>query len=450
MKKKIAKVLERVLPFLLTLTITVSVLVCMTVSASAAESDLSNNGWYDALDYGTLIDSNGNAVDNQFFVLNGYYLFGVDLPTENTLYAADILLSIDGNGGNVNYDQMEIQFVWHDSGAYTNLEIIPIGNNLYRAFGDVPDGNYSAFDIRFWNHDGNIYYINVLSLNVSIAEITFFKEIGNISLQSNGGSSNASMPNINSSAALVQYWSTSTPYTGTVTFNTWRRYDYVDFFLGIDVDTITSVSASDTYGNILPFSVSYLADSTGSRAFMRIRLDLTGMDKTMDVTNVYYPYIQITGEATGEFSLSLKSVVGHVVVPTPDPDVFWYTKLFNTIGSWFSNLGKWLSDGFQSVVDAISNFVSGSPEQQQQVADAVDKMEQSSNALGQLGDQMNSVEKPAPSDMNVSPNAMIPDTALTAYTTPITYLWHNSTLVAMLTIVVTLVLVSWVFFGKKV
>lgn len=441
MKSKITKVLERVLPFLLTLTITVSAFLCMTVSVSADEYD-SNSGWFDVLDYGTLLDGFG-IDDGTFFPLTGYQPFGVELPVETTLYSVDMVLSMDGN---IDLTQFNIQFVWQASGAYTSLRVIHIGENLYRAYGNVPSGNYRSFDIRFWNYDGQTYYIDVKSLRVQTVETTSFPEVGTVKLSSAGGIDEGTMRDPNTIYPAFNYSATGTTFYCSIWSDNWKKYDYIDFYVTATVDSINSITCNDGVNNY-PYEIGYLDGDNGTWTSAIIRVDLSGLDRA----NMNYPpVVLIRGYGTGQFSVTLHSVTGHVLVDAPDQQVYWWTKLFDNIGSWFFNLGQWMSEGFQSVVDAISTFVSGSPEQQQQVADAVDKMEQSSDALGQLGDQMNSVEKPAPSDMNVSPNSMIPDTALMAYTAPITYLWQNNTLVAMLTIVVTLVLVSWVFFGKKV
>jgi hypothetical protein len=102
----------------------------------------------------------------------------------------------------------------------------------------------------------------------------------------------------------------------------------------------------------------------------------------------------------------------------------------------------------QNQTNQNNTIINGTPEQNQQVGDANDKMESAGDKLGDLNDQMQ-VEKPDTEDMDVSIDSLVPGTSILAYTQPILEFWENPTLKAMLIIVMTLVLVSWVMFGKK-
>lgn len=97
----------------------------------------------------------------------------------------------------------------------------------------------------------------------------------------------------------------------------------------------------------------------------------------------------------------------------------------------------------------LEDLLQGTPEQNQAADEAVGTLQGSGNKLNDLNDSLNSVEKPDVSEFDVSIDSLIPSTSLTALTTPILAFWENDTLKAMLVIVLTLVLVSWVFFGKK-
>lgn len=96
----------------------------------------------------------------------------------------------------------------------------------------------------------------------------------------------------------------------------------------------------------------------------------------------------------------------------------------------------------------MDEILNGTPEQNEQISGAVGEMGSAGDKLGDLSDQMQ-VEHPDASNMNVSINSFIPETSLLAYTGPILAFWENDSLQAMLIIVLTLVLVSWVMFGKK-
>lgn len=97
----------------------------------------------------------------------------------------------------------------------------------------------------------------------------------------------------------------------------------------------------------------------------------------------------------------------------------------------------------------LGDMVNGTPEQNQQAQDVVGGLNSSTDKLGQLGDTMASVEKPTIDSNKISAGSLVPSTSLVVLSSPFQALWENNQLLAMLTIVVTLVLVSWVFFGKK-
>ena len=103
----------------------------------------------------------------------------------------------------------------------------------------------------------------------------------------------------------------------------------------------------------------------------------------------------------------------------------------------------------EDIGDQIGSAINGTPQQNQQAQDAVGGLNSSTDKLGQLGDQMSSVEKPTIDSNKISAGSLVPSTSLVVLSSPFQALWENKQLLAMLTIVVTLVLVSWVFFGKK-
>lgn len=97
----------------------------------------------------------------------------------------------------------------------------------------------------------------------------------------------------------------------------------------------------------------------------------------------------------------------------------------------------------------LDDIVNGTPEQNEQIDNAVDEMQGAVDRLEQAGEAMNSIERPDMSDIDISIDSFVSQTSLLAYTSPILVFWENETLLAMVTMVATLVLVSWVFFGKK-
>lgn len=98
----------------------------------------------------------------------------------------------------------------------------------------------------------------------------------------------------------------------------------------------------------------------------------------------------------------------------------------------------------------LNDMVNGTDEQHAIVNDSVQGMQQAGSKLDGLGDQLNSVEKPDVDDMNVSADKLLGGMAATTMlTAPVLEIWKNPVALSILTVVVTIVLISWVFFGKK-
>lgn len=108
-----------------------------------------------------------------------------------------------------------------------------------------------------------------------------------------------------------------------------------------------------------------------------------------------------------------------------------------------------LQDSIDDVEKALEELATGTPEQNDQAQNAVNDLNGTADKLGDLGDTMSSVEKPVIDSSQISAGSLVPETSLTVLAMPFQALWENDVLLAILTIVVTLVLVSWVFFGKK-
>lgn len=98
----------------------------------------------------------------------------------------------------------------------------------------------------------------------------------------------------------------------------------------------------------------------------------------------------------------------------------------------------------------LNDMVNGTDEQHAIVNDSVQGMQQAGSKLDGLGEQLNSVEKPDVDYMDVSADKLLGGMAATTMlTAPVREIWKNPVALSILTVVVTIVLISWVFFGKK-
>ncbi len=107
-----------------------------------------------------------------------------------------------------------------------------------------------------------------------------------------------------------------------------------------------------------------------------------------------------------------------------------------------------LSEQNEVIIDRLGDMINGTPSQNQQVQNDVNKLEDSSDKLNDLTDQM-VVPKPSIGAEDVAVENLADPTDISLVNQPLTILWENPTILGMVTIIFTLILVSWVFFGKK-
>lgn len=119
------------------------------------------------------------------------------------------------------------------------------------------------------------------------------------------------------------------------------------------------------------------------------------------------------------------------------------------LSSLFSDLDSWLSSGFKSVTDKLDVLINGTQEQQdaanQFKEDASDQSGQIDSALGNMN-----VAKPPADEMNTSVEAITGGLDFSPFNTALLTLSSSGTVYKLMFIAVTLMLVSYVFFGKKV
>ena len=140
------------------------------------------------------------------------------------------------------------------------------------------------------------------------------------------------------------------------------------------------------------------------------------------------------------------------------PNGYWEQWVVEQNGQMIDNLGDRIEGSINdstdriegAITDSTDKIVNGTPEQDQIANESNNEMSAAAGKLDNLGDQLNSVEKPDVGSMNVGINDLVGDSSsLLLLTSPIREIWQNPVALGFITIVLTLVLVSWVFFGKK-
>lgn len=171
------------------------------------------------------------------------------------------------------------------------------------------------------------------------------------------------------------------------------------------------------------------------------------------ISDFIYTYSDLTGTASVSASSSVSKDVNKIVL-YQEIAQYAVTRMHGvysvSIGMGAPDVPTYIQVEIQSKeAGLLGDMVNGTPQQNQQAQDAVGGLNNSADKLDDLGDQLASVEKPSFDNSNISADSLVPDTSLVLFASPFQALWENKQLLAMLTIVVTVVLISWVFFGKK-
>lgn len=222
----------------------------------------------------------------------------------------------------------------------------------------------------------------------------------------------------------------------------------------LNVELVTAFMDRNLVSNFADVFVAFV-DSTGkvisySTVSTSVEVYQMGRDGQRYTVTASYTFDSVPTGAKGFYYVtrvtSGLSVDGAEipVVTTKNSIVFKYSEQDYNIKQ-----DKIIRDSVSNIDKQLGDLINGTPEQNQQVQDAIGDLNNSTDKLGQLGDQMASVEKPSIDSSQISAGSLVPSTSLLVFSVPFQALWENSHLLAMLTIVVTLVLVSWVFFGKK-
>ena len=399
-------------------------------------SNLQSEKFFNLLDYGHSFESENNY---QYF--KGSADFNFDMPYTDRVSYVDIVFHFWSSSGN----DVETAYLLKQEQQGTELDVVKIGLSTYRAIG-YTTAAYITMGIRVVTSDPNaashcsINSFNVATVLYTDALLSCDYDLYTVSddvltgthTPKKHASVDWSAPNddINNRWFLFDL---------NISAEDLKKYDYIDFLVTLYVDSVDSIRVEYGDSKSLPFEVSFI-DSSGDESSIYccvIRVDLRGAQRDASVP----PTVTISGVGHWvEDSLILvNEVVGHIVNEIVEPEFFWFNKLFNSIGGWFTSLGSWLSDGFNSVVSAITGDSSAAEEAGQNMQDAADDLNNMGNAFDQI--ETPDIDFGGLTDqfVNFSPSGL---TVLATIT-------NNSYVTALLVLVFTFALCAYIFFGKK-
>ena len=431
--------MKRILVLALALILAVS---SMAVPSYAAEFDTGE--WIELLDFNQ-ITPEGNWIQ-----IDSYAVLTMIPPVEAQFFNVDMVVFSNGTFTEV-YETR--------AGNRKPLTIVPLGEGLYRIYGDLHTGsNYPAIYFEFLTSARSS--MTVLSCRVSQLPVSYFNLSASGFLYAAGEWKDI----IYSAGSQGAYASVNTSGTNTWDFKSgvrlddWRGYDFIDIHCSISgAASITSVSgylvnsSGDVLANMVPLDISYISNSfyTDGDYELIVRVNLRNLDRTQN----FFPMIDICGEHGGQsIDFGIYGVTGYVFSDVVDQDIFWLKKFWNSVTAGFSSLTSSITNSFASLRDTISSGfnrlaellgASGNTDQFQ------DEVNQQGDRLDQMDDALNSVTKPALDRVDTDISGIVSDTDLSNVAHVYTYIIDDNIMAPALTMVTILAMMSFALFGKR-
>lgn len=287
------------------------------------------------------------------------------LPATMKQAYVDVLVSIYGSVSSVQY------MISNTSSTLTTLTMQQVSGSYYRLYGEINNAVWDDTCKLIFNVSSQVE-LYFYSFDLWIASSNAYREKGR--LQSTFGDVTMSS---GSSSASVSVTGTS-DYVYPENFycyaycDNWKKYDYVDYFLSLNVNSISSISCYIGNEN-LPFEVSiFYSDGTDIiyRSYeyaesgvvgewdinhslendfvdVIVRVDLTGVRKNLG----YTPVVDIQGNySKGQYnSITVNWYTGYISVKYSSTRFF-----IEEIKEFFSNLFSPEDDVKQDIESSIS------------------------------------------------------------------------------------------------
>lgn len=219
---------------------------------------------------------------------------------------------------------------------------------------------------------------------------------------------------------------------------------------------INNELVTDLYGWGMPISLDFTVDGyNGASSFVcgamiehfsaydyaEVTIVMSNVRLEMDVSVDYWTQWQNeqNGKMLGDIKDSIEDSTDEITGAIDGST----DKITDAIQDSTSEINTSIDKGVNNILEGNEYLDDIAGESNKEMSAAADK-------LNGLGDQLSAVEKPDLGDMQVGINDLIGDSSsLVLLTSPIREIWQNPVALGFITIVLTLVLVSWVFFGKK-
>lgn len=416
--------MKRILPLVLTV-----LLLPALLAVPAMADEVTESGTYNVLDFSTANDSGSNVV----LSASGVETF-FQLVQSTTIYRVQAL----------------VRFV---NGVIPSNSYVRIGNKTYELQMVALGNNYYHLSCETSKTSGTLFFSFTCegSTQVSFLEVevdTFDSIYRTLSAELSGLMYNGTTFSVSYSGAsyVVADWSGAGISYDQRTFSSYlivtgnvHVYDYVDVSLTLNVEDIESISVDDSL-NPLPYEINSIYQATANtpeqpNTIVTLRIDVRGLE------DGYKPIVRITGYSSSETNRYTISYVGGVlVIDSPDPLLYWFTKLNAWMTIQTSSIVNSITTWGQNIVDALGGSNDASKVQ--------DNINAAVGELQQAGAALDAVDRPDIGHVNIDVAGMVDPVGLTGVAAIVALFTGNSLIYTIMLMFVTLALISYILYGK--
>lgn len=309
------------------------------VAVPASAEDMSN--------FMDLVDAGFFSTRHKVTPTDGNINFSFDDPT--LIRYIDFVFTRSGTA------PKRVYIVSETDGSKQQLYCVELGNNVYRAYGEV--GVTISYNFSLYFETTGTTWIYPYTCRVSFNIRSAFPDIGRLKVNDYLGElTDWGMDSPTSPLNIYFRYPSSLgnndicDYTAGVYIDNWRKYDYLDIQLILSDSSVSSLACSMD-GSFVPFDISvvgnidlfdwevnetggvirYFPSGLENYLYVNLRLDLTDLyrSSTSDLG------ILISGQYSTDMAyISLFSVTGYVSNDITDTDTLWikmkkfFTELF--------------------------------------------------------------------------------------------------------------------------
>lgn len=401
-------------------------IVLIAIPVSAAEPN--DNNFVNVLNY-TSFDSDG---DNFFTVNNTSKEMIVPLPSYDYVRYVDLLIFTSGGSFDVTAAV--------GSNTQESLTVEQISNNFYRVYGELTFRRGSEMKFIFTTTANR--YLEVLQFRYASERSNSFdieayctintadyeNTIHYVPTDTINGRSWVSDADIENSFYQLYFW-----------VEDWRKYDYIDVQLMLDVASVHSISGM-MGGDNIDLDISYIGGQQwdSNMYYVTIGIDCTQFSRTTEDD----PMVVIQGNVKYQTTngVTVFNVSGKIFRTELNNLAVYFSNLNSVIDSNFQSLKVWIQNQTTAIVNAINGDTSAGEQFQDEVSERDEELEN-------MAAIMESVPKPNLDNINF--NVDVDYNAVLPLTFSLHKLMTNSIFSSVFLFAFILAIASYILYGKR-